>query len=84
MYEPKYKLNKKDDQRWHDLLIRHCTDQSNMTQEEVLEFEVLQKKRHDKVVSHPKVQESLKAQARWLEEVQDLLKKLENLNEESR
>jgi hypothetical protein len=26
MSEPKYRLNKKDDARWHVLLTRHCLD----------------------------------------------------------
>ncbi len=27
MYEPKYKLNKKDEKRWRELLLRHCLEE---------------------------------------------------------
>lgn len=83
MYEPKYKLNKKDAARWHALLVRHCCEVGPpkpefppLTPEENAEFERLQRKRIRKVHSHPKVKESLERQRRHTRKLQRLLKKL--------
>jgi len=77
MYEPKYKLNKRDAERFHLLLTRHCLEAPNktaaqrrlakkyppLTPEERIEFEKLDRKRSRKVCSHPKVKASIRRTA---------------------
>jgi hypothetical protein len=93
MYEPKYKLNKKDAARWHELLVRHCLDcpakpghkrrfirkYPPLTPEENAEFERLCRKRSKKVESHPKVKASIRRSQRQTRKVERLLKQLEAL-----
>jgi|PlaIllAssembly_1097288.scaffolds.fasta_scaffold00029_9 DNA polymerase I-like protein with 3'-5' exonuclease and polymerase domains len=93
MYEPKYKLNKKDAKRWHALLTRHCLEcpakpggkvkhnpkYAPLTPEENAEFEALCKKRSDKLMAHPKIQESLRHQRRKDRTLEKLVKRLERL-----
>jgi hypothetical protein len=90
MREPKYKLNKKDDARWYELLTRDCAQYPvkpgdkavpnpkypPLTPVEAKEFERLQRKRCRKVRSHPRVQESLRHQHNHDRKIQRLLKKL--------
>ena len=73
MREPKYKLNKQDNKRWRELLLRHCLEAPektpqqrrmqkrypSLTPAEKVEFEALCRKRSKKVVSHPKVKASI-------------------------
>lgn len=68
MYEPKYKLNRRDAKRWHALLVRHCLEAPEktlkqrqaqrkyppLTPAENVEFEALSEKRRKKIESHPK------------------------------
>ncbi len=93
MYEPKYKLNKKDAARWQELLVRDCAQYPlkpcgpvvadpkypPLTPAETAEFERLQRKRSSKVRSHPRVQESLRHQRNHDRKIQRLLKKLKTL-----
>lgn len=93
MYEPKYKLNKKDAARWHILLTRHCLDcpakpghkrrfirkYPPLTPEENAEFETLCQKRSAKLMQHPKIRESLRHQRRHNQKLQRLITKLERL-----
>lgn len=74
MYEPKYKLNRKDSERYHELLVRHCLEAPNktpaqcryakkyppLTPEENREFERLDRKHSRKVAAHPKVKASIR------------------------
>jgi len=92
-YEPKYKLNKKDDARWHILLTRHCLDcpakpghkrkfsrkYPPLSPAENAEFEALCAKRSLKIESHPKVRESIEHGHRQNRKIQRLLRKLEGL-----
>jgi len=91
MYEPKYKLNKKDAQRWHDLLVRHCLDcpakpghkrrfirkYPPLTPEENVEFERLCRKRSKKIESHPKVRASIRRGQRQMRKLDRLMAELE-------
>lgn len=75
MYEPKFKLNKRDDARWHLLLTRHCAEcpvkpggkvrrsrkYPPLTPVEFAEFEALCAKRSQKIAAHPRVKESIAA-----------------------
>ena len=86
-YEPKYRLNKKDDTRWHLLLTRHCLEcdprpnrkYPPLTPTENAEFEALCAKRSRKIESHPRVRASIEACNRANRTADRLLKKLENL-----
>lgn len=68
MYEPKYKLNKKDGERWHALLVRHCLEAGKrrykkyppLTPAENIEFEQLDRKRERKHAAHPKAKQALR------------------------
>lgn len=93
MYEPKYKLNRKDAKRWHDLLVRHCLDcpakpghkrrfirkYPPLTPAENAEFEALCAKRSKKIESHPKVKASIRATMRRTRKAEKLLAELEAL-----
>lgn len=93
MYEPKYKLNKRDAERWHALLVRHCLDcpvkpghkrrfirkYPPLTPEENAEFEALCRKRSRKIESHPKVRASIRRSQRQTRKAERLLKELEAL-----
>lgn len=93
MYEPKYKLNKRDAKRWHDLLVRHCLDcpakpghkrrftrkYPPLTPAENAEFEALCRKRSKKIESHPKVKASIRRSQRQMRKVQKLADELEAL-----
>lgn len=93
MYEPKYKLNKKDEARWHQLLTRHCLEcpirpgqkrrftrkYPPLTPEENVEFEKLSRKRSRKMEAHPKVRASIEAGRRHNRKAKRLLAKLESL-----
>lgn len=91
MSEPKYKLNQRDSQRWHELLVRHCLECGTkrykkyppLTPAENIEFEKLDRKRSRKHAAHPKVKASIRRsyrQTRKLNklgaELQALLKRL--------
>lgn len=94
MYEPKYKLNKKDDARWHELLTRHCCELPAasgdaakrskkfppLTQIENEEFERLTRKRDRRVESHPKVRASLRRQKETDQKLRHLLMDLKKLS----
>lgn len=93
MHEPKYKLNKKDAARWHWLLTRHCCEcpikpggkvkrilkYPPLTPAENIEFEALCAKRSAKLMTHPRIQESLRHQRRKDRELEKLVKRLEQL-----
>jgi len=93
MSEPKYRLNKKDDARWHVLLTRHCLDcpvkpgqkrkfskkYPPLTPAEDAEFEALCAKRSKKIESHPKVRESIEYGRKQNRKLGRLLRKLEKL-----
>jgi len=93
MYEPKYKLNRKDAERWHSLLVRHCLDcpvkpgqkrrfsrkYPPLTPEENAEFEALSAKRSKKIESHPKVKAAIRASMRHIRKTEKLLAQLEAL-----
>lgn len=77
MYEPKYKLNKRDAKRYHELVVRECItgnlDEKALAKarrsrkykplspDEAVELEALQKKRSKKIMAHPRVQESFRS-----------------------
>lgn len=91
MYEPKYKLNKKDDARWRALLVRHCLDcpakpghkrrftrkYPPLTPEENAEFERLCRKRSKKIAAHPKVAASIRRSQYQMRKLDRLMAKLE-------
>lgn len=93
MYEPKYKLNKKDAARWHWLLTRHCCEcpikpggkvkrilkYPPLTPAENIEFEALCAKRSAKLMTHPRIKESLRHQQRCDRELARLVRKLDRL-----
>lgn len=76
MYEPKYKLNRRDAERYHQLVVRECITgnltgaalerakrsrkHKPLTDAEKVELEALQKKRSKKVAAHPRVQEQFR------------------------
>lgn len=91
MYEPKYKLNKRDDVRWRALLLRHCFDCPGhkrrfirkyppLTPEENAEFEALCRKRSKKIEAHPKVKASIARLKRHDRKIERLSVKLKALN----
>lgn len=93
MYEPKYKLNKKDAKRWNDLLVRHCLEcpakpggkvkhnpkYPPLSPEENAEFEALCRKRSKKLEAHPLMKKALRRQRRRDRKLEKLVKKLERL-----
>ena len=93
MYEPKYRLNKKDEARWRVLLTRHCLDcpakpghkrkfskkYPPLSPAEEVEFEMLCAKRSKKIESHPKVRESIEYGRKQSRGLGRLLRKLEKL-----
>jgi hypothetical protein len=93
MYEPKYKLNKKDVARWHALLLRHCLEAPVLTSyqrrlrkkyppltpAESLEFEALCRKRSKKIEAHPAVKASLRRSKRRIRIMDKLSAKLKIL-----
>ena len=92
MYEPKYKLNKKDDARFHVLLTRHCANYTDvrgrehisrefppLTSAEEAEFIALTLKRRRKVESHPDVKSSLRFQRKQSLKVERLLARAERV-----
>jgi hypothetical protein len=92
MREPKYKLNKRDAQRWHDLLVRHCLecpDKSGkvkrhrkyppLTPAENVEFEALCAKRSRKIESHPVVKASIRRSMRRLRRAEKMFAELQVL-----
>jgi hypothetical protein len=87
MYEPKYKLNRRDDLRWRELVARECLESTNgrnpkfppLTRREKIELERLSRKRSRKIMSHPRLQESLCFQRNHSRKLKRLLKKLEAL-----
>lgn len=92
MYEPKYKLNKRDEQRWHELLVRHCLEAPVKTAaqvrlqkqkkyrplspEENIEFEKLSRKRSRKIGSHPAMKAHRRRTYYRLRKVDRLMKQL--------
>lgn len=100
MYEPKYKLNKKDAARYNELLTRHCCEAPfirpgvprtkpnrkfpPLNAQENAEFEALSRKRHRKIASHPKVQASIAASRRANRRLGYLVRKLERMMEKAR
>ena len=93
MYEPKYRLNKKDAQRWHDLLVRHCLEMPTtpggtvkrrrkyppLTPAENIEFEKLTRKRSRKIDSHPKMKASIARSRRLCRRADALMERLQRL-----
>lgn len=93
MYEPKFKLNKKDEARWNGLLVRHCYELPGipggqvklnpkyppLTKEENFELEALDKKRSRKIRRHPKVAASIRCSNRQNLKTEKLLAKLKRL-----
>ena len=88
MREPKFKLNKNDDARWHLLLTRHCLDcpvrpvshkYPPLTPAEDAEFEALCRKRSKKLAAHPRMQEARKYQRRHDRKIRRLLDQLDRL-----
>jgi len=93
MYEPKYKLNRRDAKRWHDLLVRHCLEMPDkpggkvkrhkkyppLTPAENAEFEALTKKRDRKHAAHPAAKLALRRARRQSHKIEKLLAKLKKL-----
>lgn len=93
MYEPRYKLNKKDAARWHELLTRHCLECPPLpgakdhrskkfpplTPDENVEFEKLCRKRSRKIAAIPAVRESIRRTRLLSRRTEHLFKKLERL-----
>jgi predicted GNAT family acetyltransferase len=85
MSQPKYRLSRKDQIRWRELLVRYCLNAEGvppeakyppLTPQENAEFESLDRERSRRICSHPLVQESLRCQRRADRRVYRLLKKL--------
>lgn len=87
MHEPKYKLNKKDGQRWHALLVRHCLEVGTrrykkyppLSAEENAEFERLSRKRDRKHAAHPKAKQAMRRSRYRSRKINAQLAKLEAL-----
>jgi hypothetical protein len=93
MYEPKYRLNRRDDARWRELLTRHCLEAPvktgyqrrlvrkypSLAPAEAREFEQLSRKRSRKIAAHPRVRESIQWQRRQMRRAKRLLARLEKL-----
>jgi hypothetical protein len=86
MYEPKYRLNKKDATRWHQLCTRHCLEGFKpnrkfpaLTPEENAEFERLTRKRDRKVASHPRCKAARRRARRLDQKTAKLKKRLSRL-----
>lgn len=88
MREPKYKLNQRDERRYHELLTRHCMEAQfirpgvpnkpnpkypPLTQSENREFERLHEKQRRKVESHPKMKKYLAHQKKLVRQSNRIL-----------
>lgn len=92
MYEPKYKLNRRDAERYHQLVMRECITGSltgdalerakrsrkykPLTDAEKVELEALQRKRSRKIAAHPRVQEQFRRMRNHNRKLRRLLSKL--------
>lgn len=86
MFEPKYKLNKRDEARWLLLVTREAVELGPprkkfppLTAAERSELEALQRKQTRKLHSHPKMQESLRRGKNQMRRVKRLAARLEKL-----
>jgi len=79
MYEPKYKLNKRDEARWYALAAIEALRVTPMTDAEKDELERLQRKRHRRLWSHPKMEPVKRAQRNSARKVRRLIKRLQAL-----
>lgn len=59
MYEPKYKLNKKDEARFAALVRREAL--GTISSAQAYELAVLHEKRHEKLARHPRMCEATRA-----------------------
>ena len=97
MYEPKYKLNKKDDARWHALCVRHCINNvcvsskgrarrwkfPPLSSEEMAEFEKLTNKRQRKLAAHPLIREEHRQTRNRLRKAERLFRRVRQLLKEN-
>jgi len=81
MYEPKYKLNQKDEARFRVLAEREAL--STITPDEKLELEKLSRKRYRKFCRHPRMQESLRLQRNRDRKLKRLCLKIDALIDKS-
>lgn len=86
MYEPKYRLNKRDEARWLLLVTREAVELGPprkkfppLTAAERSELEALQRKQTRKMHRHPKMQESLRRGRNQMRRIKRMSKLLENL-----
>lgn len=94
MYEPKYKLNRRDAERFHHLVVRECITGNlsgdalerakrsrkykPLTDAEKVELEALQKKRSKKIAAHPRVKEQFRRMRNHDRKTRRLVLKLQN------
>lgn len=88
MYEPKYKLNTKDEARYRSLVIRECVEAGKpdkkyppLSPAERLELERLDRKRHRKIRSHPDVKRCIDASNRKTRKLAKICKALGHFND---
>jgi len=81
MYEPKYKLNQKDEARFNELAVKEA--RSTITPVELLELEKLSRKRNRKGYRHPKMQIALRCQRNQNRKLRRLCKKIDALIEQA-
>jgi hypothetical protein len=80
MYEPKYKLNRKDEARFRKLAVKEALQTA--TADEKLELEKLSRKRTQKGYCHPKMQIALRCQRNQDRKLRWLCKKIDALIEQ--
>jgi len=81
MYEPKYKLNRKDEARFRELVVKEAL--STATVAEKMELEKLSRKRTQKGYRHPKMQIALRCQRNRDRKLRRLCKKVDALIEQA-
>ena len=68
--EPKFKLNRKDESRWRDLVRRHALGIS--TADESAELEKLQRQRRHRIHNHPQIKAEVRRTRRLIRRAQAL------------
>lgn len=90
VYEPKYKLNARDEKRWRELVTREAVGIDGghpnikpLTAPDREELERLQRKRYRKMRSHPRMIPVKAAERRQNRKLRRLLVKLQKLTQEA-
>jgi len=86
MYEPKFKLNRRDEARWRLLVAREAVELGPprkkfppLTAAERSELEALQRKKRRKLHSHPKMKEIMRWNRHQMRRLNRMSERLEKL-----